>query len=107
MDDLCNIFIKAIEDHRMEGAYNAVAPNPVTNRAMTRAIAKTLNKPLVLPPIPGFVIRLAVGEIAEVVLNGSVVSSRKIQETGFIFEFPSVDKALENLLLRQPGKNRI
>jgi uncharacterized protein (TIGR01777 family) len=98
LDDLCGIFIKAIEDSRMNGVYNAVAPNPVTNRVMTQGIAHALHKPLVLPPIPGFLIKIAVGEIAEVVLNGSVVSSGKIQEAGFTFQFETLEKALENLL---------
>ena len=100
LDDLCGIFIKALEDDRMDGVYNAVAPNPVTNRVMTEAIANALHKPLLLPPIPGFLIKIAVGEIAEVVLNGSVVSSDKIQEAGFTFQFQTLEKALDNLLAK-------
>lgn len=98
IDDLCNIFIKALEDKSMDGIYNGVAPHPVTNKAMTQAIAKTLNKPLLLPPIPGLIIKMVVGEVAEIVLNGSVISSKKIQKAGFHFQFQTVQEALKDLL---------
>lgn len=98
IDDVCNIFIKAIEDTSMQGVYNAVAPVPVTNKEMTKAIAKTLNKPLVLPPVPGFVIKMIVGQMAEIVLNGARVSSKKIEHTGFHFQYETLESALINLL---------
>jgi uncharacterized protein (TIGR01777 family) len=98
IDDLCRIFIRAIEDESMRGVYNAVAPTPVTNKEMTQAIAATLHKPLLLPPIPGFVIRMAVGGVAEIVLNGSVVSSKKIERTGFSFQYKALSDALQDLL---------
>jgi uncharacterized protein (TIGR01777 family) len=98
IDDVCRIFIKAIEDTSMEGAYNAVAPFPVTNKRMTQAIAKTLNKPLWLPPVPGFVVKMLAGEVAEMVLKGGKVSGRKVKDAGFKFQFERIEGALKSLL---------
>jgi uncharacterized protein (TIGR01777 family) len=98
LDDLCRIFIKAIDDQAMRGAYNAVAPNPVTNRALTRAIGRTLHRPVFLPPVPGFALRIVLGEMADVVLNGSAVSGEKITKAGYAFQFTSIDTALKDLL---------
>ncbi len=101
IDDVCSIFIKAIEDNSMQGAYNAVAPYPVTNQTMTKAIAKTLHKPLLLPHVPAFVLKLIVGEMAEIVINGAKVSSNKIQKAGYNFQFKTLQSALNNLLLNR------
>lgn len=98
IDDLCRMFIKALEDGSMQGAYNATGPYAVTNRALTEAIAKTLHKPLVLPPVPGFLLKIIVGEMADLVINGSIVSSAKIQKAGFTFKFPTLETALDDLL---------
>lgn len=94
LDDLCRVYVKAIEDISMEGAYNAVAPNPVTNRELTRAIARALKRPLWLPAVPGFVVRLLAGEVADVVLKGGKVSAERIEKAGFDFQFKTVDRAL-------------
>jgi uncharacterized protein len=98
IDDLCRIFIKAIEDPVLQGVYNAVAPHPVTNKTLTKAIAKALKKPLWLPPIPRFIIRIIAGEVSGIVLNGGRVSSKKIENAGFVFHFTKVENALAELL---------
>lgn len=98
LDDLCRMFIKAIEDTSMHGAYNATGPYATTNYDLTRAIATTIRKPLLLPAVPAFVLRILVGEMAAIVLNGSIVSSKKIQQAGFTFQYASLEGALENLL---------
>lgn len=100
LDDLCRMFIKAIEDSTMRGVYNATAPHPVNNKELTQAIAKTLHKPLWLPNVPAFVLNVVIGEMADIVLNGSIVSSKKIQQTGFKFLYPNLDNALKDLLSR-------
>lgn len=97
LDDLCAMFVKAVEDESMLGPYNATA-GAVTNRELTKAIAKTLHKPLWLPAVPGFALKLLLGEMADLVLSGSNVTSRKIRETGFTFKFDTLEKALSNLL---------
>lgn len=98
IDDVCRIFMKAIEDELMTGAYNAVSPNAVTNKEMTEAIAKVLDKPLWAPHVPGFVLRLILGEMSDLVLKGSKVSSEKIQSSNFDFQFLDLKEALEDLL---------
>lgn len=101
IDDLCNIYIKGIEDNSMEGTYNAAAPNPVTNKMFTQVLAKVFHKPLFLPNVPAFVLKLIVGEMAEIVINGAKVSSNKIQKAGFNFQFKTLQSALNNLLLNR------
>ncbi len=101
LDDLIAIFIKAVQDETMQGAYNGVAPNPVTNRELTKAIATQLRKPLFLPAVPEFILKVMLGEMANLVLKGNKVSSEKIEQTGLKFQYEKIEKALANLL---PGK---
>jgi hypothetical protein len=98
LDDLCNIYIKAIVDENMHGVYNAVAPSPVTNKEFTYALAKTMNKPIILPSVPPFVIKFILQEMADLVLKGITVSSEKILASGFQFKFITVEEALSDLL---------
>lgn len=98
IDDLCGMFIKAIEDSSLSGAYNGVSPNPVTNVELTKALSRVLEKPLWLPNVPPFALKLLVGEMADIVLNGCNVSAKKIQKTGFQFKFPLLENALNHLL---------
>jgi uncharacterized protein (TIGR01777 family) len=100
LDDLCEIFIKTIEDPGMSGPYNAVGPHPATNREMTRAIAKVLGKSLWLPPVPGFVLRIILGQMSEIVVNGRNVSSRKIEGAGYKFRFAELEPTLRDLFKR-------
>lgn len=94
--DLCNMYLYAIENEEIKGIYNAVAPEHITNEALTKTIANKLNKPLWLPNIPTFVMKLLLGEMAVVVLEGSRVSSEKILSTSFKFKYPNIREALDN-----------
>ncbi|KAA9333530.1 TIGR01777 family oxidoreductase [Adhaeribacter soli] len=94
IDDLCQLFIKAIEEPQFHGVFNAVSPNPVTNETFTKALAEVMHRPLLVPKIPAFGLKLVLGELSEVVLGGSKVSSAKIQNTGFTFEYSSLEEAL-------------
>jgi len=98
IDDLCRIYLKAIEDPDMRGVYNGVAPHPVSNRELTRELSRVLKRPLWMPGIPAFAVRLVAGEVAEVVLKGDRISSRKIEDTGFQFQYTNIDAALRDLL---------
>lgn len=97
LDDLCGIFIKALEDETMQGAYNATV-GVITNRELTKAIARALHRPLWLPAVPGFALKLFLGEMADLVLYGSNVTSNKIRKAGFTFQYDTLEKALNNLL---------
>jgi uncharacterized protein (TIGR01777 family) len=101
IDDVCRMFIQAIKNEGMQGIYNAVAPHPVTNEELTKAAAHVLDKPLVLPNVPAFALKLALGEMAAAVLGGSKVSNQKITATGFMFQFSELTQALEDLLLKE------
>jgi NAD dependent epimerase/dehydratase family enzyme len=97
LDDLCAAFIKCVEDPQMRGVYNAAGSNPVTNLEVTRMIARVLARPLWLPPIPAFALKLMLGERAMLVTTGSRVSSSKIQQTGFTFQYNELESALRDL----------
>ena len=96
IEDLARMFCYTI-DEELSGVFNAVAPNPVKNKELTKAIAKTLNKPLILPPVPKFVLKLMLGEMAQIVLGSQLVSADKIQKEGFVFEYTYVENALEEI----------
>lgn len=98
IDDLCRMFIYAIENENISGAYNAVAPEPVTNKQLTKEIGIALGKPVFLPKVPAFALKLALGEMASIVLGGIKVSSEKIMSEGFEFKYPELKGALNNLL---------
>ena len=95
-DDLVRIFIHVLENG-LSGIYNGVAPNPRTNKDFTVQLAKKLGKALVLPNIPYFALRLMVGEMAVLLAGGNRVSCEKIEKTGFKFDHPSLDAALNAL----------
>lgn len=97
IDDLCGIIIKAIKDQSMVGAYNAVAPSPVTNGEMTRALAASLRRPLWLPSVPGIILRLVLGEMADIALEGNRVSCERILSSGYRYRFPNITSALKEI----------
>jgi hypothetical protein len=94
ISDLCRIYLKAIEDEQFTGAYNAVAPGHITQREFIRALAEAMRKRGFHPPVPGFLLRAALGPMSDVVLKGSRVSAEKIMKTGFRFEYESLLNAL-------------
>ena len=99
LDDLCGMIIAAIENEKWKGIYNAVSPNPVTNSDFTRQIAKVLNRPLLLPNVPSFVLKMALGELADLVIGGNYVLNQKIlDKTDFQYKFDTLFPALTNLL---------
>jgi uncharacterized protein (TIGR01777 family) len=102
IDDLCGIYIEVINNEKMNGAYNGVAPHPVTNKQMTMEIAKVLKRPLWAPNIPGFILKWAIGEMANIVINGSNVSSAKLERAGYRFKFPNLNEALRDALISTP-----
>jgi len=100
IDDLCGIYIKAVEDTEMTGAYNAVAPDYKTNRDFTKTLARVLKKPFWFPDIPALLLKLIFGKMSEILLNGSRVSSEKIIKAGYSFKFINLESALLDLLTK-------
>jgi hypothetical protein len=95
--DLARIFVHALEK-QLKGTYNGVAPNPISNQELTKSIAKTLQKPLWLPNIPKFVMKLILGEMHVLLFESQRVCSKKIIDTGFEYRFVNLKPALEDLL---------
>ena len=97
LDDLCAIYIHALENEKMEGVYNAVAPEHVTNKAFTRKLSRALGKPFWFPNIPALAMKLLFGQMAVMLLEGSRVSSKKIRSMPYKFLYPELDNALEEI----------
>lgn len=96
IQDLAGIFHFVIQN-QLSGIFNGVAPYPVTNSELTKAIAKTLSKPLFLPNIPQFVMKIMLGEMHQILFSSQHVSCRKLLDLKYQFKFASLDKALNDL----------
>lgn len=94
--DLAGIFLFAIENE-LSGVYNAVAPNPVTNKEMTKELAQKMGKSIWLPNVPKFALKTLLGEMSQIVLSSQLVSSKKIEEVGYNFEYTNLSRALGDL----------
>jgi uncharacterized protein len=97
LSDLVYLYCHVVENN-LAGIYNAVAPETISNEAQTNAIAKHLKKPLLLPNIPQFMMKLILGQMSILLFTSKNLSSKKILTTGFTFEYPTLDKALKDLL---------
>ncbi len=97
IDDLADMFIFVMEKD-ISGVVNGVAPNPVTNEELTKAIAKQVKSPLILPNIPKAVLSLILGEMHIILFESQRVCSKKIEKLGFAFKYPNLKPALEDLL---------
>lgn len=97
IEDLCNMYIKAIEDTSMKGAFNAVAPEHITNTYCMKTLSEVYAKPFWFPNVPSVFFKIVYGKMSEMILQGSRVSSEKIQTFGFSFAFPNFKQALLHL----------
>ena len=96
--DLCNMMLFAAENKKIEGVYNAVAPEPISNKKLVLAISKK-TYPIYLPVyVPSFALKIILGEMSVEVLKSAKVSAQKIQTAGFVFDYPTVEEALTDLL---------
>ncbi|MFN3917230.1 MAG: TIGR01777 family oxidoreductase [Flavobacteriales bacterium] len=94
IDDVCQMYLWAIENTNVTGAYNAISPEHTTNKELMHQIAKALKKPFFFPAVPAFVIKLLFGKMGNLVLEGSRASADKVLREGFVFRFPELSKAL-------------
>ncbi|MEP0714410.1 MAG: DUF1731 domain-containing protein, partial [Algoriphagus sp.] len=97
IEDLARMFVFALEKTTLQGVFNAVGPNPATNQQLTQAAAKAKGKPYLGIGVPGFALKLFLGEMAAIVLGGNRVSSQKIQKAGFEFDCPELNGALKEI----------
>jgi len=100
IDDLSRLFFKAVDDG-WEGTFNAVAPNPISQINLIKAIGKTLNRPVFLPNIPAFFLQLFMGERSLLILGSQRVSAKLILSKGFKFKFPYLHLALNDIFKKR------
>ncbi len=91
------MYVHAIENEEMQGAYNAVGPYSVRNKELVLTIADILNRPRLSVPAPKIALHFVLGEMAALVLNSHNVSSEKIQQTGFSYRYNELKEALTNI----------
>ena len=98
-EDLCNMYLFAIENNLLQGVFNAVAPQPVTNKQLILTLAKIKRNKFFIPVhIPAFILKFILGEMSIEILKSVNVSSQKVQQQGFSFSFASIENAFKNLL---------
>lgn len=98
MADLVGMYITAIRNERWQGVYNAVAPQPVTNRELIGTIARQRGRFFITTTVPEAALKVALGEMSIEVLKSATVSSRKAEEAGYQFLFPNIGTAVHNLM---------
>jgi uncharacterized protein (TIGR01777 family) len=96
IDDLCNVYIKAIEED-FRGVYNTVSPEYQTSNSFSKTLAKAIKRPYLPIAVPGFLLKLVFGELAIILLEGSRLSSQKIENKGFVFKYSNLKEALKSL----------
>ncbi|MCD9609841.1 TIGR01777 family oxidoreductase [Tenacibaculum maritimum] len=96
IDDLCNLYLKAIQSDRFTGIFNAIAPEHHTNRTFTKALSQITNKSIFPFAIPSLLFKIAFGEMSLLLLQGSRVSSEKVASS-YTFKFPNLPMALTDI----------
>jgi uncharacterized protein (TIGR01777 family) len=97
--DLNRLMLFALEQEQVIGVYNAVAPDPVNNATLTKAIAQRFHKWSIPFNVPSFILKIMLGEMSIEVLKSAKVSAAKIIAAGFSFDYASMDEALDDLLI--------
>jgi uncharacterized protein len=97
IEDIAAIFMYVVK-HTIEGTFNGVAPNAMTQKDMVKSIAKVVKRPILMPAVPSFVLKLVLGEMSALVLESQRVSSKKIEDLGFNFKYYQLQPALEDVL---------
>jgi uncharacterized protein (TIGR01777 family) len=103
LDELIAAFHHVLNHGALHGPVNCTAPNPVTNREFTKTLGRVLGRPTCFP-LPAFAARLALGEMAdELLLSSTRVTPRRLQDSGYQFQFPDLEGALRHVLGKRPG----
>lgn len=98
IEDVAKVIEKCLYDENMDGSYNVVAPQHLNYSEFASTLAKVLKKPFFAPNVPSFLLKILFGEMANIILEGSRVSSKKLIESGYEFRFKDLENALEDLL---------
>ncbi len=91
------MYTYAIETPGLNGVYNMAAPHPVTNAQLTAALGKQLHRPIWLPKVPAFLIKLLFGQMSILILGSTRVSAKKIERSGFRFKYGEIEGALKEI----------
>jgi uncharacterized protein len=97
IDDVVGLILHSIDHPEVSGAVNVVAPQPVQNEVFTKTLARVLNRPAIIP-VPGFALKMALGEFSMVLLEGQKVIPTVAGQVGYKYRYPELDKAFENIL---------
>lgn len=95
--DVLQIYTYALENENIKGVYNMVAPEPVTFDTMTHSIAKGMKKSSLFFHVPSLFLKVALGEMSMMVLESTKVSSEKLEKAGYIFQYPNIQNALNEI----------
>ena len=95
--DLAKAFVFLMKHPEISGPVNLCAPGPVRNKELAKALGKALHRPSFMPA-PGFMIKLVLGEFGSVILEGQRVIPRRLLDSGFVFQYPEIDKALQSIV---------
>ena len=98
IDDAVRLIISSIEDDKLNGVYNGVAPNPISNKLLMKTIGKYVNRYCISVPVPALIIQLMYGEKSIEVLKSATVSSDKVRKVGFELLYPDIDSAIRKLV---------
>lgn len=98
--DMVKIIIYLLTKPELHGAFNATAPNPVSNQVFSKALARQLKRPCIFR-VPAFVLKLAMGEMSDLLVHGQYVHPKRLLDSGFQFSYPDIDQALSQLLAEQ------
>ena len=97
LDDLVGILLLALEDERVRGPINATAPQPQTNRDFAKTLGRVMGRPAWIP-VPGFAMKLLLGEMADMITTGQRVVPKRAEELGYRFKYPSSEQAVRQIL---------
>ena len=97
LEDLLRMFEWLLDNDQAHGIYNGTAPEPVSNRDLSKALGRVLRRPAIFP-VPGFVLRVALGEVSVLLTEGQHVTPGRALADGFSFRFPEIEPALRDLL---------
>ncbi|MEI6946191.1 TIGR01777 family oxidoreductase [Paraflavisolibacter sp. H34] len=101
ISDIVGLYLFALENEQVQGVYNAVAPEPVTNRQLVLAMARARNRFYLPVKAPGIALKVLLGEMSVEVLKSATVSSKKAERAGYQFRFPNIGVAVKNLSINE------
>jgi uncharacterized protein (TIGR01777 family) len=99
IQDLVGGFVFLMKHPEISEAVNLCSPNPVRNRDLAKALGRTLHRPSLIPA-PGFMIKLVLGEFGSVILEGQRVIPKRLLESGFVYSYPEIDKAIQSIVTK-------